>query len=225
MRVFRVSANPVSVLIKRIIHGENMRKVVTIFYLALAVLSSSMVSATVPAPQQVVEQTSAQMIQALHQNSAALRKDSSHIYELVEQIVLPHFDFQLMSRWVLGRAWQTATPEQRQQFAVEFRTLLVRTYAKALLEYADEEVRVLAQAPVTGDETVVKTEVRPKTGRPIQINYSMHLGDNGWKVYDVSVEGVSLVTNYRSTFASQMRSNGLDVVIADLRKRNAQGQR
>lgn len=202
-----------------------MRKAVVLVVAALLLLIGNALHAAGQSPQQIVEQTSAQMIQALHQNSAALRKDSSHIYELVEQIVLPHFDFQLMSRWVLGRAWQTATPEQRQQFSTEFRTLLVRTYAKALLEYSDEEVRVLAQGAIAGDETVVKTEVRPKTGRPIQINYSMHLGDNGWKVYDVSVEGVSLVTNYRSTFASQMRSNGLDAVIADLRKRNAQGRR
>lgn len=208
-----------------IINGENMRKIIAVIYLALAVLATNVANAAAPTPQQIVEQTSAQMIQALRQNSATLRKDSSHIYELVERIVLPHFDFQLMSRWVLGRAWQQATPEQLQQFTIEFRTLLVRTYAKALLEYSDEEVLVLPQVPVSGNETVVKTEVRPKTGRTIQINYSMHLGNNGWKVYDVSVEGVSLVTNYRSTFASQIRSNGLDAVIDDLRIRNAQGGR
>ena len=177
------------------------------------------------APQEVVQATSTQMISALRQNRATLRKDSSHIYELVERIVLPNFDFSLMSRWVLGRAWQQASPEQRQRFTTEFRTLLVRTYAKALLEYADQEVRVLPQAAPTGNEATVKTEVQQKNGPPIQINYNMHLGADGWKVYDVSVEGVSLVTNYRSTFANQIRSNGLDAVIADLQKRNTQGGR
>lgn len=190
--------------------------------LSLLLLMLGSVGAAVRLPQEVIQDTSAQMIDALRKNSAALRQDSSRIYELVEQIVLPNFDFQLMSRWVLGRAWQQATAEQRRLFADEFRTLLVRTYAKALLEYADQDIRVPPQPPASSDQTTVRTEVQPKTGRPIQINYSMNLGPQGWKVYDVTVDSVSLVTNYRSTFASQIRNNGLDAVIADLRQRNAQ---
>jgi phospholipid transport system substrate-binding protein len=193
--------------------------------LSLLLLMLGSVGAAVRLPQEVIQDTSAQMIDALRKNSAALRQDSSRIYELVEQIVLPNFDFQLMSRWVLGRAWQQATAEQRRLFADEFRTLLVRTYAKALLEYADQDIRVPPQPPASSDQTTVRTEVQPKTGRPIQINYSMNLGPQGWKVYDVTVDSVSLVTNYRSTFASQIRNNGLDAVIADLRQRNAQGGR
>lgn len=190
--------------------------------LSLLLLMLSSVGAAVRLPQEVIQDTSAQMIDALRKNSVALRQDSSRIYELVEQIVLPNFDFQLMSRWVLGRAWQQATAEQRRLFTDEFRTLLVRTYAKALLEYADQDIRVPPQPPTSSDQTTVRTEVQPKTGRPIQINYSMNLGPQGWKVYDVTVDSVSLVTNYRSTFASQIRNNGLDAVIADLRQRNAQ---
>ena len=193
--------------------------------LSLLLLMLGSVGAAVRLPQEVIQDTSAQMIDALRKNSAALRQDSSRIYELVEQIVLPNFDFQLMSRWVLGRAWQQATAEQRRLFADEFRTLLVRTYAKALLEYADQDIRVPPQPPASSDQTTVRTEVQPKTGRPIQINYSMNLGPQGWKVYDVTVDSVSLVTNYRSTFASQIRNNGLDAVIADLRQRNAQRSR
>jgi phospholipid transport system substrate-binding protein len=195
------------------------------FGLLLLVLVGGLLQAAVKPAQEVVQDTSARMIDALRKNSATLRQDSSRIYELVDQIVLPNFDFELMSRWVLGRAWQQATPDQRRRFADEFRTLLVRTYAKALLEYSDENIRVPPQPPASGSETTVRTEVQPKTGRPIQINYSMHLGNEGWKVYDVTVDGVSLVTNYRSTFASQIRSNGLDAVIADLQQRNAQGGR
>ncbi len=201
-----------------------MKKIMTLGLLLL-MLGSDIVGAAVKPPQEVVQDTSARMIDALRKNSATLRQDSSRIYELVDQIVLPNFDFELMSRWVLGRAWQQATPDQRRRFADEFRTLLVRTYAKALLEYSDENIRVPPQPPASGSETTVRTEVQPKTGRPIQINYSMHLGNEGWKVYDVTVDGVSLVTNYRSTFASQIRSNGLDAVIADLQQRNAQGRR
>lgn len=201
-----------------------MKRIIALFCLAL-LLSSGSAAAAVRPPQEVVQETSARMIDALRQNRAALRQDSSRIYELVDQIVLPNFDFELMSRWVLGRAWQQASPEQRRRFTEEFRTLLVRTYAKALLEYSNEEVRVPPQPAASGSETTVRTEVQPKTGRPIQINYSMRLGDAGWKVYDVTVDGVSLVTNYRSTFTSQIRNSGLDAVIADLRQRNAQGGR
>jgi phospholipid transport system substrate-binding protein len=170
----------------------------------------------------VVQDTSAQMVEALRKNRVALDRDPGRLYELVNQIVLPNFDFELMSRWVLGRAWQQATPEQRRRFTEEFRTLLVRTYAKALLEYADEEIQVLPQSAMAdGKEITIRTEVKPKTGQPIPIHYSMHLGNDAWKVYDVTVEGVSLVTNYRGAFASQIRSNGLDAVIADLRQRNS----
>ncbi len=200
-----------------------MKKII-ILGLMLLSLCVSVGAATRPA-QEIIQDTSARMIDALRKNSTALRQDSSRIYQLVEQIVLPNFDFQLMSRWVLGRAWQQASPEQRRLFADEFRTLLVRTYAKALLEYADQDIRMPPQPSASGDQATVRTEVQPKSGRPIQINYSMNLGQQGWKVYDVTVDGVSLVTSYRSTFASQIRNSGLDAVIADLRQRNAQGGR
>ncbi len=197
-----------------------MKKAIAGGLLLLMLVSGALWAAVKPA-QEVVQDTSAQMLSALRQNYAALKQDSSQIYGLVDQIVLPNFDFELMSRWVLGRAWQQATPEQRRRFTDEFRTLLVRTYAKALLEYANEEVRVLPQpGAADGSDTMIKTEVRLKAGQPIQINYSMHLGNNAWKVYDVTVDGVSLVTNYRGTFATQIRDSGLDAVIADLQQRN-----
>ncbi len=192
--------------------------------LLLLMLVSSALWAAVKPPQEVIQDTSAQMLSALRQNYAALKQDSSQIYGLVDQIVLPNFDFELMSRWVLGRAWQQASPDQRRRFTDEFRTLLVRTYAKALLEYANEEVRVLPQpGAADGNDVTVKTEVRLKAGQPIQINYSMHLGNEAWKVYDVTVDGVSLVTNYRGTFTTQIRDKGLDALITDLQQRNSAG--
>ncbi|MDS4021450.1 MAG: ABC transporter substrate-binding protein [Candidatus Competibacter sp.] len=202
-----------------------MKKAIALGFLLLVVASGALWAAVKP-PQEVVQETSARMIDALRKNSATLRQDSSRIYELVDQIVLPNFDFELMSRWVLGRAWQQATPEQRRRFTEEFRTLLVRTYAKALLEYADEDIRVPPQpSAADGNEATIRTEVRPKTGQSIQINYSMHLNNDAWKVYDVTVDGVSLVTNYRGTFVGQIRDSGIDAVIADLQQRNARSGR
>ena len=200
-----------------------MKKAIACGLFLLMLVSGALWAAAKP-PQEVIQDTSARMLSALRQNYAALKQDSSQIYGLVDKIVLPNFDFELMSRWVLGRAWQQASPEQRRRFTDEFRTLLVRTYAKALLEYANEEVRVLPHpGAAEGNDTTVKTEVRLKAGQPIQINYSMHLGNDAWKVYDVTVDGVSLVTNYRGTFATQIRDSGLDAVIADLRQRNGAG--
>ncbi len=198
-----------------------LKRAITTCLLLLA-LGGNPIQAAVTPPQDVVQDTSTRMLDALRKNRAMIDREPGRLYDLVDQIVLPNFDFELMSRWVLGRAWQQATPEQRRQFTEEFRTLLVRTYAKALLEYSNEAIRVLPQSePADGDEVTIKTEVRPKTGQPVQINYSMHLGKDTWKVYDVTVDGVSLVTNYRGTFSSQIRDSGMDAVIADLRQRNA----
>ncbi|MFZ1325034.1 MAG: ABC transporter substrate-binding protein [Candidatus Contendobacter sp.] len=197
-----------------------MKKALTFGFVFLVLFHSALWAAAKP-PQEVIAETSEHMLSALRQNYAVLKQDSSQIYSLVNQIVLPNFDFELMSRWVLGRSWQQATPEQRLRFTEEFRNLLVRTYGKALLEYAHDEVRVLPQSSATNNETTVKSEVLVKRGQPIQINYTMHLNVEGWKVYDVTVDGVSLVTNYRDTFASQIRTNGLDAVIADLQQRNS----
>ncbi|RUQ37995.1 MAG: ABC transporter substrate-binding protein [Candidatus Competibacteraceae bacterium] len=197
-----------------------MKKAIACGLLLLTLIGNALWAAFAP-PQQVVQETSTRMLSALRQNYAALKQNSSQIYGLVDQIVLPNFDFELMSRWVLGRAWQQATPDQRSRFTQEFRTLLVRTYAKALLEYANDDVRMSPQSgAVDGTEATVKTEVRVKSGQPIQINYSMHLANDAWKVYDVTVDGVSLVTSYRGTFATQIRDKGMDAVIADLRQRN-----
>lgn len=202
-----------------------MKKIIA-FGLLLLLLGNGLLWASVQSPQDVIQDTSARMLEALRKNRDALRQDSSRIYALVDQIVLPNFDFELMSRWVLGRNWQQATPEQRRRFAAEFRTLLVRTYAKALLEYSDNDIRVLPAANLAdNNEATVKTEAQVRNGPPIPINYTMHLNSDGWKIYDVTVDGVSLVTNYRSTFAGQIRSSGLDTVIADLQKRNAQASR
>jgi phospholipid transport system substrate-binding protein len=191
--------------------------------LLLCLWGGGPVWATARPPQQVVQETSTQMLEALRSHREVLRQDPSRLYGLVHQIILPNFDFNVISRWVLGRAWQQATPDQRRQFAQEFQTLLVRTYSNALLEYVDEDFQILpARGAVDGDEATVRTEIRLSAGQPIPIHYRMHLRDGTWKIIDVTVEGISLVTNYRSTFASQIRSSGLDAVIADLRQRNAE---
>ena len=144
------------------------------------------------------------------------------MYELVAEIVLPYFDFRRMSQWVLGRNWRTATAQQRERFVEQFRLLLVRTYGRALSEYADEKVIYLPfDAGSEADRVTVRTEIEQPGGAPIPISYSMYLSDDGWKVYDVAISGVSLVTNYRSSFGSIIRKDGMDSLIEQLGNRNA----
>lgn len=177
------------------------------------------------AAQQRVEETSQRMIEALRKKREALEQNPGLIYDLVKDIVLPHFDFETMSRWVLGKYWRQAIPEQQRRFVEEFRTLLVNTYANSLLEYSNEKIQFPPMHAAPGSEDVtVPTEIVPKGGQPISINYSMHYTEDGWKVYDVTIDGVSLVTNYRSTFASQIRKEGIDALIQKLSERNQQGQ-
>jgi phospholipid transport system substrate-binding protein len=187
----------------------------------LAVLTAVAAPAAPMSPRDTVIDTSQKMLEALKKNKDIIKQHPQRIYDLVSEIVLPHFDFTTMSKWVLGKNWRTLSPDQQQRFTSEFRTLLVRTYAVSLSEYEDQKLNYLPlQAPPNADDVTVRTEVLRGGGPPIPINYSMHLTDNGWKVYDVVIDGVSLVINYRTSFASQIRDGGVDKLIEQLVARN-----
>jgi phospholipid transport system substrate-binding protein len=176
-----------------------------------------------PGPRDLVVSTSQQVMAALRREKDSLRDHPERLYDLVEKLVVPHFDFERMSKWVLGKHWRSASPDQRARFIEQFRTLLVRTYASALLDYTDQriEYQPLRERP-DGAHVTVRTRVQPPGGFPIPINYTMHRSGDEWKVMDVSVDGVSLVTTYRGSFARQVRRSGIDGLIASLEQRNAQ---
>jgi phospholipid transport system substrate-binding protein len=172
-------------------------------------------------PEELVRDTSSRMLIALKEEKAVIEEDKSRIYALVSDIVLPYFDFRRMSMWALGRYWRDADPDQRERFVMEFREMLVRTYGSALAEYSDETIVYLPLHAEQGDRDVtVRTEIEQAGGPSIQITYSMYLTTDGWKVYDVSINGVSLVTNYRTTFSSIIRKDGMDSLIRQLQNRN-----
>ncbi len=172
-------------------------------------------------PLQLVQQVSEQVLARLKAEHALLKQQPERIYALIEKQVLPHFDFLSMSAWVLGKYWRRASKEQKLRFIQAFRTLLVRTYGTALLDYTDQEIRFLPlrDDPANGDVTV-RSEVRQPGGKSIAINYRLHRRNGVWKVYDVSVDGVSLVANYRTSFATEIRQQGLDALIERLEQRN-----
>ena len=181
------------------------------------------VPATGGSPQQLVRDTSSRMLAAMRAEQDSISQDPARLYMLVEEIVLPNFDFRRMSQWVLGKNWRVATPQQRELFVAEFRQLLVRTYGTALLEYADEELIYLPFTETTEAKSVtVRTEIDQPGVGVIPINYSMYRSNAGWKVYDISISGVSLVTNYRSSYGSIIRNNGIDHLIDQLAERNRQ---
>ena len=140
--------------------------------------------------------------------------------EVVRRVLTPHMDLERTSRWVLGKFWRKATDDQKDRFIQEFRTLLVRTYASAVTEFSGVDlIYYPVDAADDADDVVVRTEV-PTDKQAIAIVYRMHLNPDGWKVYDVTVDGVSLVTTYRSTFSRLVRNDGMDGLIERLAEKN-----
>jgi phospholipid transport system substrate-binding protein len=179
-------------------------------------------AAAVPSAEEVVRTTTDRTVERLRAQKSELQAHPEKIYDLIHELVIPHFDFPSMSKWVLGSNWRTASDAQRQAFVDQFRTLLVRTYAKALLEYSEEEIRFLrSEGNPESNVVIVKTEVdQPGGGPAVPIHYRMHISGGDWKVVDVSVDGVSLVSTYRGSFASEINKGGLDNLIAKLVDRN-----
>lgn len=180
-------------------------------------------SATSASPLELVQQTAERMLSALETNKDVIANDPTRIYALVDEIAVPHFDFERMSSWVLGKHWRTASPEQRALFTEQFRALLIRTYATAMAEYSGQKINYLPfKADPAATEVTVKTEIEQPGGPSIPINYSLFQNNGEWKVYDVIIDNTSLVANYRSSFASEIRNGGLDALIAKLAARTQQ---
>jgi len=172
-------------------------------------------------PENLIRDTSNKVLAELKQNADTYQSDPQKIYRLVDELVLPHFDFSAMTDLALGRYKDKVNADQKPVIVQEFRALLVRTYSSALLEYTDQELVYLPMEGSEADgEVVVRTEIEQAGGFPIPINYSLRQGDAGWKVYDISVDEVSLVTNYRSSFARAIKKDGVDGLIKTLRDRN-----
>jgi phospholipid transport system substrate-binding protein len=179
--------------------------------------------ATIQSAEEVVMTTADAVLARLATESEALDADPGKIYGLVNEIVIPHFDFVSMSKWVLGKKnWRGASESQRVQFVHEFRTLLIRTYAKALLEYSDEEIVYLpVEKNPDSNLVVVKTKINQAGSTAVPIDYRMHVSGGEWKVVDLVVDGVSLVSTYRGSFASQIKKSGFESLISKLSQRNS----
>jgi len=185
-------------------------------------LMISMAHAADQAPDGVIRDTVQEVLAAIKQDKAIQNGDQKKIVSLVENKILPHFDFVRMTRLAVGKSWRTATPEQKQALVQEFHTLLVRTYAKVFAVYRDQMVDVEPVRMADGAaEATVKTSINKPGAQPVLVDYEMIRTPEGWKAFDVIIEGVSMVTSYRGTFASEIQKGGIDHLIKVLADKNA----
>jgi phospholipid transport system substrate-binding protein len=170
-------------------------------------------------PDALMKAVTSEVLVVLGQDFAAGRP--TNIALLVEKKLLPLFDFQRMTSIAMGRNWRSASPEQQAVLVLEFRKLLVRTYSSSLAQYRDQQIQYRPLQSTNRDtEVVVKSFLRRAGAEPVSIDYAMHDTPAGWKVFDVTIAGVSLVLNYRETFAAQVRSGGIDGLIKALADKN-----
>jgi phospholipid transport system substrate-binding protein len=173
---------------------------------------------------QLVERTAEKMLSTLESRRAEVERKPQLINQLVDSILAPHFDFEQMTRLAVGRDWRNATSAQHQALVETFRNLLVRTYAKSIMKYSGQDIVYQAARPGTRSGTVVvPTEVRAPGAAPIPIDYHMIDRKGEWMVYDVVIDGVSLISNYRNQFRTTIATSGIDGLIEELRAKTARG--
>ena len=170
---------------------------------------------------ELVKQTAEDVLATIKNDKDIQAGNQQKIFALAEEKILPNFDFERVCRMVLGKNWKAATPDQQAVFQKEFRSLLLRTYATALGKYRNQviEYKPLRAEP-DAKNVSVKTQILQPGGQPIAVDYSLVKVDGGWKVYDIVIESVSLVTNYRSQFSNEIRTNGLDSLNKKLAEKN-----
>lgn len=170
--------------------------------------------------QQLVEDTTAELMLAFKEEKEAIEADSNVLRQIVSDKIIRHFDFVRMSKLALGKHWRKATAAQRKEFAIQFRELLLNTYAKAIYNFADAEISYKPVHTEEGDRYVDVVSEVDDGSEPVEVTYRFYDKAGAWKVFNITIEGVSLITNYRSTFSSFIVKNGIDALNADLERRN-----
>lgn len=198
-----------------------MKSLLSLLFGLLVVLAPA--AAQDLAPDAMVQQVTEDVLTVVRQDKDIQSGNTRKAIELAETKVSPYFNFQRMTALAVGREWSKATPEQKKRLTEEFKALLVRTYSNALISYKNQKVVYKPSKMAAGDtDVVVKTEVVQPGNKPIQLDYALEKQGGSWKVYDVIVAGVSLVTNYRDTFKQEMSNNGIDGLITMIANKNKQ---
>ncbi len=181
------------------------------------------------APDQILNNATDELLLVINRDRKKIQESPDYILEVVKKYLIPHVDFVSAARWVLGKHERGASKKEKIQFILEFRTLMIRFYATALREYLVENETEITKDMIRyfpvklkpdAKEVIVRSEIVPTSGKKVPVHFHMHIKKGKWKVFDVSVDGVSVVTTYRTSFSSQIRKKGLTAVIASLKKRN-----
>jgi phospholipid transport system substrate-binding protein len=189
--------------------------------LIIWLLSFGWVQAQDLGPEELVKKITSDVMTAIKTDKQLASGDRQKAIKLAEEKILPHIDFLEATRLAVGRAWRDATPEQRKRLVEEFRSMLVRTYSNALEGYEGQEMKVLPSRVKPGEtEATVRNQFTRAGGKPVPIDYQMRKTDSGWKIYDIAVEGISLVLTYRSEFDQVVKQEGIDGLIKRLGQKN-----
>jgi phospholipid transport system substrate-binding protein len=177
-----------------------------------------------PGPQELIQQSSQNLLKDLDADRESYRRDPKKLRALVDKHLLPNFDVEYSARLVLGKHWRTATEDQRKRFVDAFYQSLMRNYGNAMVDFTADRLKIL---PYKGDPAsttaTVRTEIKRDNGGPVPVNYSLHATPAGWKAWDVTIEGISYVKNYRTDFGTEVEQKGIDAVIRRLETQNATG--
>ncbi len=172
-------------------------------------------------PEELVRKVTQDVLDAIRSDKQLAAGDKQKALKLAEEKVLPYIDFEEATRLAVGRAWAQASPEQKKRLVGEFRNMLVRTYSNAIEAYQGQTLKVLpSRGEPKGDEVTVRTQFVRAGGQPLPIDFQMRKTDKGWKVFDIAVEGVSLVLTYRSEFDAVVKQDGIDGLIKRLAQKN-----
>ena len=205
---------------------QKMKAIFTILLFGLIFMAGQTL-ADVP-PDKFLQEKAQRVMAELKRDGGAIRNDIDKLYDLVEREILPSVDFTAMSKLILGKHWKKATPEQRKAFIRAFRNLLVNTYTKSLKQYANQEIRFFPErTKIKGKYATVYSEFVPGNGqRNVPVIYKLRKDKNGnWKAYNLEIEGLSVVKNFRTDFNAEIKAKGLDALIARLEKEQEQRRR
>jgi phospholipid transport system substrate-binding protein len=193
-----------------------------LFLVVSLFLMAGIAQAEIIAPDVLIKDTAQDVITIVKQDKDIQSGNQKKILALVDAKILPNFDFTRMTQLAAGKYWRQATQEQKKALVAEFRNMLVRTYTKAFTMYKDQTIEVKPlKLAATDTETTVKTQIIKVGGQPTAVDYQMKKAADGWKVFDVVIEGVSMVTSYRGSFSSQIEQSGIDSLIKSLADMNA----
>jgi phospholipid transport system substrate-binding protein len=197
---------------------------IRIFFASLALLMATTAYASMVPPDQLVKQITQETYVYVNQDSALQKGDTSKLIDWAEKSILNSFDFQRMTSLAVGKEWRQASPEQKKQLVHEFRKLLIRTFANAFIGIKKEQTMEYKPFKMNPDDkdVVVKTLIIKPGVKPIDVNFSLEKEADAWKVYDVVLAGVSMITNYRESFNQEIRANGIDGLIKVLAEKNKQ---